>query len=122
MIPPVCLQTYSYIRTCRLCFAKKKGTYSVHVRLTVLELASLEKKKEEERKMTIFDFFKIRFLSFYKPELKSEDICTQEGKGFQKISILLALGLVFMPFHPYLYVLSKHFNRPHPYIEIAVSF
>ena len=29
------------------------------------------------------------------------DICTQEGKGFQKISILLALGLVFMPFHPY---------------------
>ena len=44
----------------------------------VLELASLEKKKKKERKkerkMTIFDFFKIRFLSFYKAERKSEDI------------------------------------------------
>ena len=53
----------------------------------VLELASLEKKKErkkERKKMTIFDFFKVRFLGFYKAERKSEDIiiCTQEGQGF----------------------------------------
>ena len=43
----------------------------------VLELASLEKKKErkkERKKMTIFDFFKDRFLGFYKAERKSEDI------------------------------------------------
>ena len=50
----------------------------------VLELASLEKKKEERRKkkerkkerkkMTIFNFFKVRFLGFYKAERKSEDI------------------------------------------------
>ena len=43
----------------------------------VLELASLEKKKKERRKkMTIFDFFKIRLLSFCSctAELKSEDI------------------------------------------------
>ena len=45
----------------------------------VLELAPLEKKKEERRKkerkkMTIFDFFKVRFLGFYKAERKSEDI------------------------------------------------
>ena len=46
----------------------------------VLELASLKKKKkkkkEEEvrKKMTIFDFFKIRLLSFCTAELKSEDI------------------------------------------------
>ena len=59
----------------------------------VLELASLERKK---KKMTIFDFFKIRFLGFYKPDLKSGHVCTQEGQGFQKISILLVLGLVLM--------------------------
>ena len=49
---------------------------------------------EEEirrKKMTIFNFFKFRFLGFYKTELKSEDIifCTQEGHGFPQISILL---------------------------------
>ena len=47
------------------------------LRLMVLELASLEKKerkKERRKKMTISDFFKIRFLGFYKAERKSEDI------------------------------------------------
>ena len=39
----------------------------------VLELASLEKKMKEEE-MTILDFFKNRFLGFYKAERKSEDI------------------------------------------------
>ena len=57
---------------------KHLGTFSVHVRLMVLELASLEKKKKkkkkERKKMTIFDFFRIRFLGFYKAERKSEDI------------------------------------------------
>ena len=57
---------------------RERSTFSVHVRLMVLELASLEKKKkkkkEERKKMTIFDFFKIRFLGFYKAERKSEDI------------------------------------------------
>ena len=38
----------------------------------VLELASLKKKKKKE--MTIFNFFKIRFLGFYKAELESEDM------------------------------------------------
>ena len=33
-----------------------------------------EERKKERKKMTIFDFFKIRFLSFYKAERKSEDI------------------------------------------------
>ena len=57
---------------------KHFGTFSVYVRLMVLELASLEKKKKERKKerkkMTIFDFFRIRFLSFCTAELKSEDI------------------------------------------------
>ena len=43
--------------------------------LLVLELTHCRKMKEEERKeMMIFDFFKIRFLGFYKAELKSEEI------------------------------------------------
>ena len=33
-----------------------------------------ERRKKERKKMTIFDFFKIRFLGFYKAERKSEDI------------------------------------------------
>ena len=33
-----------------------------------------EERKKERKKMTIFDFFKVRFLGFYKAELKSEDI------------------------------------------------
>ena len=39
-------------------FAREKhlGTFSVHVRLVVLELASLEKKKEETRKKENDDF------------------------------------------------------------------
>ena len=45
---------------------KHLGTFSVHVRLMVLELASLEKKKEERKKerkkMTIFDFSFSRLL------------------------------------------------------------
>ena len=57
---------------------KHLGTFSVHVRLIVLELASLEKKKKlkkkERKKMMIFDFFKICFLGFYKAERKAEDI------------------------------------------------
>ena len=33
-----------------------------------------EEEEEEGKKMTIFNFFKIRFLGFYKAELKSDDI------------------------------------------------
>ena len=50
--------------------ARERETFSIYVRLMVLELASLEKKKKERKKerkrkkMTIFDFFRIRFLSF----------------------------------------------------------
>ena len=48
----------------------------------VLEIASLKKKKKKnkkkkkkkERRFSIFDFFKVHFLGFYKAERKSEDI------------------------------------------------
>ena len=39
-----------------------------------VSLIGEEEEEEERKKMTIFDFFKIRFLSFYKAERKSEDI------------------------------------------------
>ena len=55
--------------------ARERETFGYHVRLMVLELASLEKKKKKKgKKMTIFDFFRIRFLGLYKAEQKSEDI------------------------------------------------
>ena len=44
-------------------------------------------------------------------------ICTQEGQGFPYISILLAFSHVMM----LTYCTVKHFNHPHPYIEIATA-
>ena len=39
-----------------------------------VSLIGEEEEEEERKKMTIFDFFKICFLGFYKAERKSEDI------------------------------------------------
>ena len=39
-----------------------------------VSLIGEEEEEEERKKMTIFDFFKFRFLGFYKAERKSEDI------------------------------------------------
>ena len=47
----------------------------------VLELASLEKKKKERKKMTIFDFFKIRLLSFCTAELNQRTYLYSGGSG-----------------------------------------
>ena len=78
----------------------------------VFELTSLEKKKKENDDFRFF--FKISFLGFYKPELKSEDIFVlRRFRAFRRHPFLLALGLPI--------VLSKHFNHPHPYIEIATA-
>ena len=88
----------------------------------VLELASLEKKKKERKKerkkMTIFDFFKVRFLGFYKAERKSEDIFgLRRVRAFHFVDIELSYDVL----SPLPIVLSKHFNHPHPYIEIATA-
>ena len=47
-------------------------TFSVHVRLMVLELASSENK--DERKLRFSIFFQTSFFGFYRAKLKSEDI------------------------------------------------
>ena len=71
--------------------------------------------------MTIFDFFKIRFLGFYKPELKSEDIFNSGGSGLSEDIHFVGFRLSFHALSPLPIVLSKHFNHPHPYIEIATT-
>ena len=71
--------------------------------------------------MKIFEFFKIRFLGFYKAELKSEDI-------FVLRRFRLSLDIHFVGSCPSFVVLSplpivqaKHFNHIHPYIEITTA-
>ena len=63
--------------------------------------------------MTIFDFFKIRLLSFCTAELKSEDIFV-----LRRVS---GYSFCWLNPQPLPIVLSKHFNHPHPYIEIATA-
>ena len=59
---------------------KHFGTFSIYVRLMYGSRVSLTGEEEERKKerkkerKTIFDFFRIRFLSFCTAELKSEDI------------------------------------------------
>ena len=48
-------------------------TFSVHVRLTVLKLASLEQKDRRKKEDDDFYYFKHLFLCLYKAELKPED-------------------------------------------------
>ena len=57
-----------------------------------------EERRRGRKKMKIFDFFKIRLLSFCTAELKSEDIFVL--RSFQWIFILLAKPTNHMPFHP----------------------
>ena len=92
------------------------GTFSVHVRLVALELASLEKKKEEEERKERFRFFQIHFLGFYKAELKSEDIHLYSGGSGLSVDIhFVGFNLSIHAFSP----LPMYFNHPHPYIEIT---
>ena len=66
--------------------------------------------------MKIFDFFKICFLGFYKPERKSEDVFVlRRVRAFTFVGFNLSCHAL----SPLPIVLSKHFNHPHPYIEIA---
>ena len=87
--------------------------------------------EEEERrsrirrkKMTIFDFFKIRLLSFCTAELKSEDIFVLRrvrafsGYSFCWLNPQTTCAYASLPLP---IVLSKHFNHPHSYIEIATA-
>ena len=71
--------------------------------------------------MTIFDFFKTRFLGFYKAKQKSEDIFALGGSGLSIDIHFVDVELSYDVLSPLPIVLSKHFNHPHPYIEIAIA-
>ena len=73
--------------------------------------------------MTIFDFFKVRFLGFYKAERKSEDIIYlySGGSGLSIDIHFVDIELSYDVLSPLPTLLSKHFNHPHPYIEIATA-
>ena len=61
--------------------ARKKGTFSVHVCLTILELASLEKKKKEEEEEERFSIFS-NFVFFTSIKLRNQRTSLFEGQGF----------------------------------------
>ena len=72
--------------------------------------------------MMIFDFFKIRFLAFYKAEWKSEDIFVlRRVRAFHRYPFCRHRAYSYDVLSPLPIVLSKHFNHPHPYIEIATA-
>ena len=80
-----------------------------------------ERRRRRRKKMTIFDFFKIRLLSFCTAELKSEDIFVlRRVRAFSGYSFCW-LNPQTTCLLPLPIVLSKHFNHPHPYIEIATA-
>ena len=84
----------------------------------VLELASLEKKKkkkEEERKRR---FSKFVFLASIKLSRNQRTHLYSGGSG---LSIDIHFELSYDVLSPLPIVLSKHFNHPHPYIEIATT-
>ena len=97
------------------------------MRLTVLGLVSLEKKKnkkkkeeEEERKYQISIFQNVFFLASIKLSWNQRTYLYSGGSG-------LSIDIHFVDLHnydvlsPLPIVLSKHFNHPHPYIEIATT-
>ena len=83
----------------------------------VLEFNCLVGEEEEENDDFRF-FFKIHIYGFYKAELKSEDIFVlRRVRAFHFLDLELSYDVL----SPLPIVLSKHFNHPHPYIEIAIG-
>ena len=85
--------------------------------LTVLEWRRRRKKKKKENDNSDdFRFFKIRFLGFYKAELESKDtFVLRRVRAFHFVDLEVSYDVL----SPLPILLSKHFNNPHPYIEIA---
>ena len=71
--------------------------------------------EERRKKMKIFNFFKIRFLGFFKNQR------TYLYSGGSGVSEDIGFRLSFHALSPLPIVLSKHFNHLHPYIEITTA-
>ena len=71
--------------------------------------------------MTIFDFFKVRFLGFYKLRGNQRTYLYSGGSGLSIDIHFVDIELSYDVLSPLPTLLSKHFNHPHPYIEIATA-
>ena len=86
-----------------------------------VSLTGEEEERRRRKKMTIFDFFKIRLLSFCTAELKSKDIFVlRRVRAFSGYSFCWLNPQTTCLF-TLAYCTVKHFNHPHPYIEIATA-
>ena len=93
----------------------------------VLESASLEEKKkeeekeEEERKRRFLIFSKFVFSASIKLSGNQRTYLYSGGSGLSVDIHLVGFNLSFHALSPLPIVLSKHFNHPHPYIEITTA-
>ena len=91
----------------------------------VLELASLEKKKErrkkEERRGRFPIFSKFVFSASIKLSGNQRTYLYSGGSGLSIDIHFVDIELSYDVLSPLPIVLSKHFNHPHPYIEIATA-
>ena len=76
-----------------------------------------EEEEEERKKMTIFNFFKIRFLGFYKAERNQRTYLYSGGSGLSIDTHFVDIELSYDVLSPLPTLLSKHFNHPHPYVH-----
>ena len=95
------------------------------MRLTVLELASLEKKEKKKKKENDdFRFFsKFVFLASRSIKLSwnQRTYLHSGGSGLSIDIHFVDLEVSYDVLSPLPIVLSKHFNYPHPYIENATA-
>ena len=69
--------------------------------------------------MTIFDFSKFVFLASIKLSWNQRTYLYSGGSGLSIDIHFVDLEVSYDVLSPLPIVLSKHFNHPHPYIEIA---
>ena len=77
--------------------------------------------EEEEEEMMIFDFSKFVFLASIKLSGNQRTYLYSGGSGLSVDIHFVGFNLSFHALSPLPIVLSKHFNHPHPYIEIATA-
>ena len=88
----------------------------------VLELASLEKKEERKKEDDDFRFFsKFVFSASIKLSGNQRIYLYSAGSGLSIDIHFVDIELSYDVLSPLPIVLSKHFNHPHPYIEIATA-
>ena len=78
-----------------------------------------EERKKERKKMTIFDFF--HFPASIKLSGNQRTYLYSGGSGLSIDIHFVDIELSYDVLSPLPIVLSKHFNHPHPYIEIATA-